>query len=345
VLIARRIAALVPMSLLLMSLALPLAQAADADPARVADSVVLSDSGTGAFFYVQNVEGKAPDNDILRATHLASRGKGGFFTVVQQDRGVPADKPLKLMLSGQISKAGPPIIALFSMARGNLWRVDGEIEAQLQPGGRYRVKGLMDNYRREVWLEDEATGQVVGKRIVQLADSPEDRKAMEGALYTCCNLRYEGDWISDANWATLPMIPAGARIKVTDVGSKQADVLIDGRKFRIGLDYARKQLTMQKLLDLLSSQDDPSARIATSTPAMQAAIRAGKVRLGMRRDEVVVALGPPRADETPSQDAAAWNYYTYDGALFVLRFDAQGKVEQVDAAQSDVLKQVLLSTP
>jgi hypothetical protein len=32
--------------------------------------------------------------------------------------------------------------------------------------------------------------------------------------YTCCNLHYENDWISDANWSSMPMIPAGASIKV-----------------------------------------------------------------------------------------------------------------------------------
>ena len=26
--------------------------------------------------------------------------------------------------------------------------------------------------------------------------------------YTCCNLHDDGDWISDANWGTMPVIPA-----------------------------------------------------------------------------------------------------------------------------------------
>lgn len=319
------------------------AQAADTDWARVADSVVLSDAGTGAFFFIEKVDGKEPPGDILRATQAASRGKGGFFTVIQQERVIDASKPVKLMLNGQIAKAGPPIIKLFSMARGSLLSVGGEVEVKLLPGSRYRVKGVLDAYRREVWLEDEATGQVVGTRIAKLADTPEDRKAMEGAAYTCCNLHYEDSWISDANWSTLPLIPAGARIKVTDISSKQADVLIDGRKFRIGLDYARKELTMQKLLDLLIAKEDPASRIAAASPNVQAAIRAGKVVVGMTRDEVVVALGPPRADETPSRDTATWNYYTYRSELFVVRFDAAGLVEKVESDKAGVLTQVVLT--
>lgn len=322
------------------------AHAADVGHALVADSVTLSDAGTGAFFLVQKVDGQAPESDILRATQAASRGKGGFFTVVQQQRSVPASRPVKLLLSGQIGKAGPPIISLFSMARGNHWSVAGELEVQLTPNARYRVAGVLDHYRREVWLEDLATGQVVGQPIVQRADTPEDRKAMEGALYACCNLRYDGDWISDANWATtLPIIPPGARIKVTDLGSKQADVLVDGRKFRIGLDYGRKQLTMQKLLDQLLLKETPAATIATWPAAVQAAIRAGKVVLGMTRDQVVVALGPPRADETASRDDATWTYRTYRSDAFVLHFNAQGAVEKVEADKPEVVGQVLLSAP
>lgn len=32
--------------------------------------------------------------------------------------------------------------------------------------------------------------------------------------YTCCNLHYDGDWISDANYTDLPFIPAGTPIAV-----------------------------------------------------------------------------------------------------------------------------------
>ncbi len=308
-------------------------------PAMVADSVALTDAGTGAFFIVDKIDGRATDNDMLRATERASRGKGGFFTVIEQRRAVPAGRPVKLAVRGQVAKAGPPIITLLSI--GSLHSVPGEVEVTLQPGGRYRVKGVIDAYRREVWLEDEATGQVVGAPVVQRADSPADRKAMEGAVHTCCNLRYEGDWISDANWSTeLPMIPAGARIKVVDVGRKSADVLIDGRKFRIGLDYARKQLSTEQLVAKLTVKDDPALRIAAMTEPVRAAVRAGRLLRGMTRDEVVVALGPPRADETVSIEDPAWTYRTYKDEPFVVRFGSDGRVAGVEAPEP-VLQQVL----
>jgi hypothetical protein len=45
--------------------------------------------------------------------------------------------------------------------------------------------------------------------------------------YTCCNLHYDRDWISDANWGNLPKIPPGTPIKVTSYGSNRAAVEID----------------------------------------------------------------------------------------------------------------------
>ncbi|HEY4637009.1 MAG TPA: hypothetical protein VIH23_01990, partial [Burkholderiales bacterium] len=61
------------------------------------------------------------------------------------------------------------------------------------------------------------------------------------AGYTCCNLHYENDWISDANWSSMSMIPAGASIKVLDYGRYRIMTEIDGRKMRLGLDYGRQQ--------------------------------------------------------------------------------------------------------
>ena len=56
------------------------------------------------------------------------------------------------------------------------------------------------------------------------------------AGYTCCNLHYVDDWISDGNWGAFPLIPAGTPIKVTGYGPNRAYVEIDGKRFRIGHD-------------------------------------------------------------------------------------------------------------
>ena len=54
--------------------------------------------------------------------------------------------------------------------------------------------------------------------------------------YTCCNLRYNKDWINDVNYGQLPMIPAGTPIKVTGYGRYRASVDIDGKPFKLEAD-------------------------------------------------------------------------------------------------------------
>jgi len=83
--------------------------------------------------------------------------------------------------------------------------------------------------------------------------------------YTCCNLHYENDWISDANWSAMPMIPAGASIKVVDYGRYRANVEIDSRKMRLGLDYGRQQ-SVEAWAGKLVVSADPRPRIAAMPP-------------------------------------------------------------------------------
>ena len=63
--------------------------------------------------------------------------------------------------------------------------------------------------------------------------------------YTCCNLHYDKDWISDANWGNLPKIPAGTPIKVTSYGWNRAAVEIDGKPMRLGHDYGRNEESLE----------------------------------------------------------------------------------------------------
>ena len=51
--------------------------------------------------------------------------------------------------------------------------------------------------------------------------------------YACCNLHYEKDWISDGNYAALPLIPAGTPISVLSFGRHKANADVNGRKMRL----------------------------------------------------------------------------------------------------------------
>lgn len=148
--------------------------------------------------------------------------------------------------------------------------------------------------------------------------------------YTCCNLHYENDWISDANWSSMPMIPAGASIKVIDYGRYRINVEIDGRKMRLGLDYGRQQ-PLDAWARKIVVSEDPRRRIAAWPSAVRDAVRAGKVAIGMSKEQVLVSLGYPPLHQTPSLDAPQWKYWHTSLGSFLVVWDNAGRVGDVIA--------------
>jgi hypothetical protein len=160
----------------------------------------------------------------------------------------------------------------------------------------------------------------------QSADDPEPK--LSG--FTCCNLHYENDWISDANWSSLPMFPAGAPIKITDYGRYRIFVELDGKAMRLGLDYGRSESLGQFARKIVVAQD-PKAKIAAWPAPVQEAVRSGKIRAGMTKEQVIVSLGYPPAHQTPSLDSPQWKYWFTRVGTFIVLWDGQGRVREVVA--------------
>jgi hypothetical protein len=303
-------------------------------------SALVSDGATGGgrqggvFFYVAEMDGVEVKGNILRSSLVASSGRGMDMRLQEHARYLPAGKH-RLKLKGQQAYAAP-IQGLFSSASSRA--VEGVVEVDLQDDVRYRVNGVLDAFRREIWLEEAQTGKLVGVKIENLARDEATQKAMAGASYTCCNLRYEDDWISDANWAGLPIIPPGARIKVVEHGSNRVRVLIDGRPFRMGLDYGRQQLNTEQFMARLMVPADPTAAIAAYPEAVRRAIAAGQVMPGMNKAQVTAALGPARADATTGPNALKWVYWTIDDESYTLEWNEQGVLQKVVAAPAVLAK-------
>src|ERR1700674_3335715 len=79
--------------------------------------------------------------------------------------------------------------------------------------------------------------------------------------YTCCNLHYDKEWISDANWLQAPMIPAGARIKVLSYdSSRRAIVEVDGKQLKVSMDYGKEE-PVEKFLSKIIVKTSPKAKI------------------------------------------------------------------------------------
>jgi len=164
---------------------------------------------------------------------------------------------------------------------------------------------------------------------VEGAVNPSDKEP-HFAGYTCCNLHYSGDWVSDLNYSADTRIPAGAPIKVVDYGRWRLITEVDGKKIRIGLDYGRRQETLAQFARKLTVDKDLRFRIASFPSIVQDAIRAGKVLPGMSKEQVVIAVGFPARNETPSVDGAAWKLWHTSRIPYTVRFDERGRVKDIE---------------
>jgi len=153
--------------------------------------------------------------------------------------------------------------------------------------------------------------------------------------YACCNLHYDGDWISDSNLAQLPFIAAGTPINVKKIDGYRAYVEVDGKPMRLGLDYGRVQETTQQWVNKLVVLEDPKPKIAKFSPAIRKAIEAGKLMRGMNKEQVIIAVGHPQTNENPDLNGPYWRYWWSSfGPYYV--YWAKGTVSKIDGHSETV---------
>jgi outer membrane protein assembly factor BamE (lipoprotein component of BamABCDE complex) len=90
-------------------------------------------------------------------------------------------------------------------------------------------------------------------------------------------------------------------------------------------------------------RDDPTLRIATFPADIQAAIKAGKIVPCMTREQVIIAVGPPRTDETASLERNEWMYRANARDEYVVVFGPGQRVKEVDSALR--VKRMVVYTP
>ena len=151
--------------------------------------------------------------------------------------------------------------------------------------------------------------------------------------YTCCNLHFDKDRISDANWTHAPMILAGAPIKVLAFRTNEADVEIDGKPYVIAHEYGRKQENVEQFVRKIVVPSNPGQKIAKWPEPVRNAIRVGTVVNGMTREQVIVSVGYPPTHRTPSLDAPVWNHWQSRAGRFEIYWGADGKVERTNGVK------------
>jgi hypothetical protein len=148
--------------------------------------------------------------------------------------------------------------------------------------------------------------------------------------YTCCNLHYDGDKISDANWTHAAMIPAGVPIKVVSYGSNEAVVEIEGKPMRLLQEYGRKQESLEAFVSKWVVKSSPRAKIDKWPAPVRDAVNAGKVTPGMTREQVLVAVGYPPTHKTASLDAPLWQHWQSRAGRFEVVWAPDGTVAAVN---------------
>jgi hypothetical protein len=161
--------------------------------------------------------------------------------------------------------------------------------------------------------------------------------------FACCTLHYEKDWISDGNYAILPSIPAGTPITVLRYGRHKAYAEINGRPMRLGHDYGREQESLDQWVHKIVVDVDPTAKIAAYAPDIQAAIRQGRVMIGMTREQAVIAVGYPLTSETLSLDSPLWRHWVSSFEEYQLMWGSDGLIREISAV--DTVRNVIVYQP
>lgn len=158
-----------------------------------------------------------------------------------------------------------------------------------------------------------------GKRSPELLQRYQGRQ-----LYTCCNIRFEKNEVSDANYHVGTLLGLGTPVAV--VGAGDASITIDTGATRLTLVQSYGKEPLEQYADKWLVGTDPKPLVATFPRDVQAAIREGRVERGMTREQVLLSLGHPPTHRTPSLDGQEWTYWYNRWMTFRVVFDDQGVV-------------------
>jgi len=162
--------------------------------------------------------------------------------------------------------------------------------------------------------------------------------------FTCCNLHYDGDTITDTNYAELPLLPAGTAVTVMGYSKNRATLDVDGKQMKLDHDEGRADESLDHWVTKLIIDTDPKPKLAAYPPLTQAAIKAGKVVLGMTREQALLAVGYPVTKTTKTLDAPVWRLWNSRRGEYQLNFGPDGTVVTI-TGDGEVTSQVIYLPP
>jgi len=148
--------------------------------------------------------------------------------------------------------------------------------------------------------------------------------------FLCCNLRTDGSWISDINYAESGkrVIPAGTPAKVTGYGRYRVYIQVDGGKQAIGNDYSR-DIELGEFARRYVVTEDPKAKLAGYPARIREAIGRAQLVPGMTREQVLMSVGYPVSSENPRLDSKLWRFWLSSFSEFQVVFDGNDRVKEI----------------
>jgi hypothetical protein len=148
--------------------------------------------------------------------------------------------------------------------------------------------------------------------------------------FLCCNMRTDGSWISDINYAEngKRIVPLGTPVKATGYGRHRVYVELDGKKQAIGNDYSR-DLDLTSFAKRYVVAEDPKLKLASYPPKIRQAIETAHLVPGMTREQVFMSVGYPVSSENPQLDAKVLRFWLSSFAEFQVLFDDKGRVKDI----------------
>ncbi len=122
------------------------------------DSVKPQSSSKADFFYASAINGQRIEDSRLK-TQRMNQGRGFSMSPAVIERNIPA-QAATFTLVGRTEYAAP-ILALTS----TVYQVTGQVTFTPETYRNYVVRGELGETYSAVWIEDEASGKVIGEKI------------------------------------------------------------------------------------------------------------------------------------------------------------------------------------
>ena len=159
---------------------------------------------------------------------------------------------------------------------------------------------------------------------------------MEGnsQFYNRYNLHYvaeggknKGSYANWTEYAGHDFVPYNSRLTISIAGRRITFTTGTGKKIDWEFNPSRMGMSAREYVEMITSPNPVTYDNLSSVDVE--GIQAGKVKIGMSKEGVLVALGYPAKHRTPSLDENRWVYWMGRHDSYAVHFDSDGKVDSI----------------